>query len=333
MSEYTTSTILQPPAIHNTGGEKRRVGFELEISGLELDQIANVIAGLYGGEIIQENPYKYRVANTPYGTFTIEVDFTLLKDRAIQSYFEDIGIKDNDLKGTIETVVAKMVSTVVPYEIVFPPIMIDQIETLDSLREALFREKALGTRASAIYAFGLHLNPEAPSFEAEVLLSYLRAFFLLYDWLKEKTGVNITRKITPFINPFPKRYVLRVLDEPYSPTLEELIDDYLKHNPTRNRPLDMLPLFAFLDKERVLTSLNGLLVKPRPTFHYRLPNSLVDDPSWRISQEWNRWVQVEILAFDTEKIAAMSRDYMKRQKSPWRHLQENWAKRVEYWLR
>ncbi len=319
--------------MHNAEGEKRRIGFELELSGLELEQIVNVVVRLYGGEILQENPYKYRVGNTLYGTFTIEVDFTLLKDMVIQNYFEDIGIKDNSLKGTIENVVAKMARTVVPCEIVLPPFAIDQIEVVESLREALLREKALGTGASTIYAFGLHINPETPSFKVEMILSYLRAFFLLYDWLKEEIKVNLMRRITPFINPFPKRYVLKVLNELYSPTLGELIDDYLKYNPTRNRPLDMLPLFAFLDKERVLTGTDGLLIKPRPTFHYRLPNSLVDDPSWRISQEWNRWVQVETLAFDTEKIAAMSRDYMKRQKSPWRHLQENWVKRVEYWLR
>lgn len=317
--------------MHNAEGEQRRVGFELELSGLELEQIANATVRLYGGEILKENPYRYRVENTLLGTFTIEVDLTLLKDMVIQNYFEDIGIKDNQIRGTIENIIAKMASTVVPYEIVFPPIVIDQIETLDPLREALFRQKALGTGASAVYAFGLHINPETPSFTVEVILSYLRAFFLLYDWLKEKTKVNLMRRITPFINPFPKKYVFQVLDEFYSPTLETLMDDYLMYNQTRNRPLDMLPLFASLDKERILARIDDILIKPRPTFHYRLPNSLVDDPSWRISQEWNNWVQVEKLAFDKEKMAMMSREYMKRQKSPWRHLQD-WAKRVEYWL-
>jgi hypothetical protein len=44
-------------------------------------------------------------------------------------------------------------------------------------------------------------------------------------------------------------------------------------------------------------------VRPRPTFHYRLPNCLVDDPSWSFALEWNRWVEVERLAEDPVRLA------------------------------
>ena len=38
-----------------------------------------------------------------------------------------------------------------------------------------------------------------------------------------------------------------MLDAGYGPDLGALIDDYLAANPTRNRALDLLPLFAELD--------------------------------------------------------------------------------------
>src|SRR5690606_29497891 len=118
------------------------------------------------------------------------------------------------------------------------------------------------------------------------LLAYLRAFFLLYDWLYEESEIPIARKVAPFIHDFPPEYVAHVLNPDYAPNLETLIDDYLRFNPTRNRPLDMLPLFAHLDRERVFAQpVERELVKARPTFHYRLPNSMVDDPKWSIADD------------------------------------------------
>jgi hypothetical protein len=73
--------------------------------------------------------------------------------------------------------------------------------------------------------------------------------------------------------------------------------DYLERNPTRNRPLDWLPLFAHLNKDLVFEyPVEKDLIKPRPTLHYRLPSSLIDDPSWSIATEWNKWVIIDDLA-------------------------------------
>ena len=98
---------------------------------------------------------------------------------------------------------------------------------------------------------------------------------------------------------------------PLSSELERLIDDYLRHNPTRNRALDLLPVLAHLDRDRVLSQAEGKhLVKPRPAFHYRLPNCMVDEADWTLASEWNRWVMVERLAGDPERLGRMSRRYL-----------------------
>lgn len=60
---------------------------------------------------------------------------------------------------------------------------------------------------------------------------------------------DMARRLTPYIDPFDKEYIERILDPAYVPTMRQLIDDYLDYNPTRNRALD---LFAsiYLDRCR-----------------------------------------------------------------------------------
>ncbi|BBI49193.1 hypothetical protein HORIV_16140 [Vreelandella olivaria] len=142
--------------------------------------------------------------------------------------------------------IGDMVTGLVPTEIVCPPIPWNELEELDALFEALRKHGAKGTDASLLYGFGLHLNPEVERFDVDYLLAMLRAYLLLAGWLRDEIKVDITREMLPHANPFHKAYALKVLDSRYSPDLDTLIDDYLHHNPTRNRELDMLPLFAFL---------------------------------------------------------------------------------------
>jgi hypothetical protein len=121
--------------------------------------------------------------------------------------------------------------------------------------------------------------------------------------------VDITRRISPYINPFPAEYAKLVLDPTYPADAGRLIDDYVAHNPTRNRPLDMLPVLAHLDRQRVTDRIEDPhLVKGRPAFHYRLPNCMVDEPDWTLAREWNTWVEVERLAADKERLNRRMKD-------------------------
>ena len=131
-------------------------------------------------------------------------------------------------------------------------------------------------------------------------------------------------------HPMPQSYVLKVVDSHYRPGLAQMIDDYLVANPTRNRDLDMLPLFAELDPERVRRQFQSPLVKARPTFHYRLPDTRLSDPSWGLITEWNRWVQVEWLAADRERLDDACRHYCAFAKE--RRLSD-WGDTVRQWLR
>jgi hypothetical protein len=141
----------------------------------------------------------------------------------------------NGIAGAVEKVVVPIASSFVPSEVVTPPIPISKIGQLEKLSAKLRRKDAQGTEQSIIYAFGLHINPEVPSLEADTLLAYLQAFVLSYDWLRKGISVDISRQISHYIEPFNKHYCKKILSPTYKPTITTLIDDYLEDNPTRNK--------------------------------------------------------------------------------------------------
>jgi len=323
-------SINIPPLTKNRNGDDRTVGFELEFAGLEITRTAEIIQESFGGEIIEGNRYEYKIVNTELGDFRVELDAVILQKMASKKLFKNIGldIDTGKLSNSIEDVLDKMAKTVVPIEIVMPPVKLDDIERLEYLQVQLQKNKAEGTKTSLIHAFGMHLNIECPDLEADTLLSYLRAFLLLYPWLLEKLNVDITRRISPFVDPFPKAYAEKVLNPDYAPDLESLMDDYLRFNDTRNRPLDMMPIFGYLDKERTDKVLGSEKNNPRPTFHYRLPNSKIDEPDWKFSGEWNDWCEVEKLAVNSEMLTKLSKLYLLRKSQTLVSFKKEWADTV-----
>lgn len=321
-----------PPRIYNAKGEKRRVGFELEFGGLSLEETARILLLLFGGQVERDDEFVYRV-KTSLGEFQLEADSTFLKSHKYEKYLRMMGLEGTDLGHNVEEVLSKLAGTLIPFEIVMPPLPIDHLYAVERIRGELQRHSAKGTKSSLFMAFGMQFNPEAPDFKPETLLAYLRAFFLLYDWLYEESEIPIARKVAPFIHDFPPEYVAHVLNPDYAPNLETLIDDYLRFNPTRNRPLDMLPLFAHLDRERVFAQpVERELVKARPTFHYRLPNSMVDDPKWSIADDWNKWVEIERLADNPARLREIHEDYQLTRDESMLFIRSKWVEKTRAWL-
>lgn len=330
-----SASFRRPPAADDDRGQPRRAGFELELTGLELPQIVAAVQEEYGGEPRQENRYRYRIEGAEVGDFTAELDWSLLNEMVLRERFADLGLPPEigEVTDKIEELLGKVAGTVVPMEVVSPPLPLDRLGSLERLREGLRRRGAVGTGGSLAYAFGLHVNPQIPDPSAASLLAHLRSFLVLEEWLQERDGLDLTRRISPFINPFPRTYVRRVTDLAYAPDLPELIDDYLEDNPTRNRALDMLPVFAHLDADRVRDRLEEPLIQARPTFHFRLPSCRVDDPDWRIAFAWNLWVTVEELAADASRLEEASAAYSELLASPLSRLPTGaWLEKVKRWL-
>jgi len=327
-------TPQSPPEPRNADGKTRRVGVEIEFAGLPPRKTAELVGELFGGTIEVLSPHRLRVADTRWGEFGIELD--------TQYAHPDETVVDAEAAGDSEwarmrldfhtrtrELIGDVVTGLVPTEIVCPPVPWDELEELDALFEALRYQGAKGTDASLLYGFGLHLNPEVPSLEAESLLAYLRAYLLSAAWLREQIHVDITREVLPHANPFPRAYALKILDPDYAPDLDTLIDDYLADNPTRNRELDMFPLFAYLRPDHPHELLRTKLVKPRPTFHYRLPNAQLSEPGWGAVAEWNRWLEVERLATTPDTLAERSEQFLARHRPS---LPRRWLTRLRRWV-
>lgn len=294
-----------PPHTCSADGQPRRVGVELEMAGIRPEQVAEAVTRVVGGQVEVDSAFVSTVRDTRLGDFRIELDAELLKSRQYQEILAEFGIEvgAGAEREQLETVLSRVAGLIVPLELVGPPVPWTDLETLDAIRQRLHRAGARGTQSSAFYAFGMQLNIEAARLDADYLLAIVRAFVLSYDDLIAVEGIDLSRRITPYIQPFPEEYVQHILQPGYRPDIARLIDDYLRLTPTRNRPLDLLPLFAHIDEDRVMSApVETRLVNPRPAFHYRLPDCRIDDPGWSLALAWDHWVAIERLAADSVRL-------------------------------
>ncbi len=317
----------KPPQLNNANGQQRRVGVEIEFAKMDLETATSITHKLFGGQVHQVSPFEYRIEDARYGNFKVVLDSAIVRDNAYKKVLGSLGIKfTSETRSNFEDLVTKVSNTIVPYEIITPPIPISQLEVIEELRQALHFGNAHGTKASPFSAFGLHFNPETPTLnDTGLLLNFIRAYILLHEWLLKISNVDFKRKISPFIDHFENDYIHYVLNPAYKPDMRHLIKDYVYYNPTRHRALDMLPLFAVIDEQAIgKEELEKMLIKRRPTFHYRLPNSMLEHPDWRISTEWNRWVLVETLANDPALISELTAEFIDSKAQSFEKLNGHW---------
>ena len=258
----------------------RRVGIELEFAGLTEERAAQITARLLGGVVRQPDSTDFLVKNSAIGDIEIYLDMRFRKDMG-----SDFGQRLLDVS-----------RIVVPIEAVTQPLALEDLPKVDELRDALRRAGALGSRNGVLYGFGLHLNPEVVSLEARDLYPVLRAFALLEPWLRRFDPMDVSRRLLPFTAPYPPAFV-DILASQSEMGLDGIFEHYLAYNATRNRGLDMIPILAQIDRDRVASVLGSMEgISARPTFHYRLPDCRINEPDWSVAYEWNRWVLVERLA-------------------------------------
>ncbi|WP_417446071.1 amidoligase family protein [Kangiella sp.] len=323
--------LKSPPWLKNADGKTRRIGVELEMSGLELDTIASLVANHFNLTTSSDGRYVRTLKGDNAGEWTVELDYDRLKKMGRK----ELGDKtfSDKVNRSSEELLAWAAKALVPVEVISPPLPLDRLKDVEGLVKCLRKKGAKGTADRAVNAFGLQLNPELASHEANHITACLKAFMCLYDWLYKRADIDLTRRITSYVDPFPTAYIKKIIKTDYRPELTDLIDDYLMDNPTRNRALDMLPLFKHLDEQRVLDKTDDELIKARPTFHYRLPNCDIDNPKWGIYKAWNDWVEVERLAADENRLQACCQAYEEYLRSPLKRLFTDWSKILEkQWL-
>jgi len=294
-----------PPIMSDKDGNTRCAGFEFELGNLIVEEIAEALHAKLGGELHKTSPFQVRIRHSSIGSLKIERDTQYLSSLAYRDWLNRLGVSfgPGNEGEYLEKQADKISCQLIPCEIVTAPIPFDKLHRLNDLLEVLDSFGGKGTQEAIYYAFGLHINPSVPEMSCETLLAYIQAFILLNDWIIKQADTDISRRFfTKYIDPYPQQYAQLVIDTQYNPDMTTLIDDYLKYNPTRNRALDMLPIFFTIDAERVIAGVNASernLIKGRPAFHYRLPDCRVGEKDWAIEDEWNRWQLIEIITYNT----------------------------------
>lgn len=276
-------------------GDLRPVGVEIEFGRLEAARAAEAVRRRFGGTVHSAGLHRLYVDDTEFGRFKVELDWKWVHDEGGNGRFVH---KAKELLGDIGR-------EVVPTEIAAPPLPAARLADVDALVRDLAGMGAEGTRSGLLNGFGLHLNPllGAADLAAIPIRRVLQAYLLAAPGLRETIGVDPMRSLLPFVEPFPRQYADVVLDPDYAPALPQLIDDYLRFNATRNRELDMLPLFAEIDRERVWRAVPDPHVSARPTFHWRLPNADFESPTWSVLGQWERWLEVEQASLDPDGLS------------------------------
>lgn len=318
------SRFAMPPAQRKEDGSLRRVGFELEFAGLSIDETSRAVAESLGAKRSRSTNAEHVVKDPELGEFAVEIDWNFLKDRA---RFEEQDEEAMDWTLALRALVRDLV----PIEVVCPPVPITDLDQLHPVTEALRVAGAEGTESKPWAAFGVHINAEAPDLEPETLHRYLRAYCLLQWWLVDEHDIDMARRLSVYVDPYPEAYLhdIHTLREP---SMDELIEQYLEYNPTRNRALDMLPLFAEIDETLVQNEVNDERVNARPTFHYRLPDCRIDDSTWTLARSWNRWCTVERLAHDPEALDELAAEFRLGKRGLLGVARKDWIANVDQWV-
>jgi hypothetical protein len=267
----------------------RRVGVEIEFLGPSAREAAAALARDFGGSILREDAHAFSLRGGRLGDLAVELDLRLLHPgRRPASGWR--------LPGRAAALAGDLVSPVVPRELITAPIAFADLPTIDALVESLRSAGAYGSGAVLLDSLGLHFNVDPPDLDVRTLTGFLKAFLILGDRLRRETALNRRRLRLVLPQDYPSGYKARVLDPAYWPDLATFTDDYLAANPTRKRALDLLPVLAHLDGDRVRCVLPREKIAPRPVFHYRLPCAHVGRPGWSIMPDWRRWLDVEELA-------------------------------------
>jgi len=324
MNNADHNPYQKPPQSRNDNGELRRVGFELEFSGIGLEQSVAAVETALGGKIGAQTAAETTIEVDGLGEFVVELDWDYLKRKAAE---EDKIYNEDDWLEFMSQAAALLV----PIEVVCPPIPLDRLEALDPMVDALRQAGAVGTEESLLAAYGVHINTEIPALDCATLQRYLRAYALLQWWLVDAHEVDPTRRLSPYIDPYPEAYLQQLLSTDEI-DMEQLFDLYLEHNATRNRALDLLPMLKEIDPQRIEREIDDPKVKARPTFHYRLPNCNIERDEWSLASSWNTWLVVERLAWRADDVERLAREFADADRLLLGVNRNDWVEHINKWL-
>jgi len=300
------------PFGNRADGQARRTGIEIEFANLTEEKAAKLVHALWGGTICAATAHEITVKETALGDVRIELDM-FLRDKAGHA------VTDKLLDWS---------RAVVPVEIVTDPLTEGQLPRVEALISDLVAAGAEGSQDGIFYGFGLHLNPEISGDTAADILPVVRAYALMEDWLRAIDPVDPSRRLLPFVDPWPRSLLDALAAKGADWGLDDLARSYAALSPTRNRGLDLLPVLEHLRPDIMAAGMEADKLKGgRPTYHYRLPEARLGAAGWSLAYEWNRWVLVERVAADPALLDRLAQDW-RAHRNALTSLRADWAKTV-----
>ncbi|MGR3469120.1 MAG: amidoligase family protein [Shimia sp.] len=269
----------------------RRIGVEVEFAGLTETQVAALVVDRLGGTRRDLDAHHITVTGTEIGDIQIELDTRFARDAA----------------PLVETAL-DFARPVVPVEIVTDPLPPEALPALLALLDALRNAGAKGTSDGVLRGFGVHFNPEVVAPEHSHTARTILAFALMEPWLRVAFPPNLSRRVLPFIAPWPPTFTAALVEAaPF--TLDHVLTLTARHLTSRNHALDLLPLLAHHDPERLRALMPDDMTKPRPAFHVRFPDCRIGEAGWSLAQEWDPWVLVETVAASDTLLGEIARHH------------------------
>jgi hypothetical protein len=276
------------PVPLNREGVPRKLGVEIEFGGLSEEEAATVLARALGAGCSRAGPV-WTVESNALGRCDIYLD------TKFKQTIEDAG-------GEAGLEAARLV---VPVELVTAPFDPEHLPMLNAAIEALRAAGALGSRKRLTNGFGVHLNIEVARLGAEHVGPVFCAYALLEPLLRERIGLDLSRRALPFVEPYPDTLVEAVTAEAPG-SMAALAELYLAHTTSRNHGLDLLPLLAEAAPDIVRKAVpSDTKISARPAYHFRLPESRIDEEGWNLDAAWRLWVYLEEVAADTALLDAL----------------------------
>lgn len=276
------------PVPLTASGAERRCGIEIEFAGLDEACAAATVKSCLGGTVRQHADHLFVVEGTALGAIGVELDTRFAKP-------------GNDLlpEGVLDAA-----RTLVPVEIVTPPLDPGQMDRVIPLTQALHNAGAKGTADSLLAGFGIHFNPEVVDFDHPHTLRTITAYGLVEPWLRDTRPIDLSRRLLPFVDPWPGAFTDTLVRQTPD-SLDAVARLVQAHLDGRNYGLDLLPLLHAHDAEAFDRDFGKDASGARPAFHFRLPDCRIDDPAWSIADEWDSWCLVEDLAADSDRLASL----------------------------
>ncbi|WP_158970414.1 amidoligase family protein [Chachezhania sediminis] len=287
--------LPQAPSAINT----RRVGIEIEFGGLSPEEAARCAAAAVHGSAAPLGPAEWHVPNSDCGALDIYLDTKFRPQSA----------------GFLADAVISLGRSVIPVEVVTEPRPQADLPVMESMLSALTARGAKGSGDGLAWSFGLHLNVELadPKSGAD-LPPVALAFALLEPWLRARDPMDFSRRILPFASTFPDGFVDEMAHAGPEMDMDTFVGIVGRHIASRNHGLDLLPAIAAVRPDEFQHYYPGnTTVKPRPAFHYRMPDSRLGTPGWSLAYEWRRWVLIERVARAPHLLATLCEvweDYM-----------------------